>query len=150
MAQWVRLQLGNGVSRGHGLVSEAAVKEMRSPQTVIPLDSITERLRPSTHFQAYGLGWSLSDYRGRKLVSHSGALDGMRSIVMLVPEERLGIVVLSNGGGGSRPPTPAAAPRGRGAYLGGPPRGRGGRLPPVGRNGPARGPRRPAKPDTAL
>src|SRR5438046_1457555 len=89
MAQWVRLQLGNGVYRGQRLVSEAAVKEMRSPQTVIPLDSITERLRPSTHFQAYGLGWSLSDYRGRKLVSHNGALDGMRSIVMLVPEARV-------------------------------------------------------------
>ena len=99
MAQWIRLQLGNGVYRGQRLVSEAAVKEMRSPQTVIPLDSITERLRPSTHFLAYGLGWALADYRGRKLVSHGGALDGMRSIVMLVPEERLGIAEQRRRGG---------------------------------------------------
>lgn len=74
------------------------MKEMWSPQTIIPLDSITERLRPSTHFQAYGLGWSLSDYRGRKLVAHGGAIDGFRAVVGLVPEERLGVVVLSNGG----------------------------------------------------
>jgi len=118
MAQWVRLQLGNGVYRGQRLVSEAAVKEMRSPQTVIPLDSITERLRPSTHFQAYGLGWSLSDYRGRKLVSHNGALDGMRSIVMLVPEERVGIVVLSNGGEAGRLLTAAVALRVVDSYVG--------------------------------
>ena len=118
MAQWVRLQLGNGVYRGQRLLSEAVIKEMHSPQTVIPLDSITERLRPSTHFQAYGLGWALSDYRGRKLVSHSGALDGMRSIVMLVPEERLGIVVLSNGGEASRLLTAAVALRVVDSYLG--------------------------------
>src|SRR5437867_6094138 len=121
MAQWIRLQLGNGVDRGQRLMSEAAVKEMRSPQTVIPLDSITERLRPSTHFLAYGLGWSLADYRGRKLVSHGGAIDGFRALVGLVPEERLGVVVLSNGGELGRALTNALFLRVVDAYVGGAP-----------------------------
>lgn len=120
MAQWIRFQLGGGVYRGRRLLSADRVKEMHSPQTVIPLDTLTERLRPSTHFLAYGLGWALYDYRGRKIVSHSGALDGMRSIVLLVPEERLGIVVLTNGGEPGRLLTSAVALRTVDAYLGAP------------------------------
>ena len=119
MAQWIRLQLGQGVFAGRRVLSGAAVREMWSPQTIIPLDSITERLRPSTHFQAYGLGWSLSDYRGRKLVAHGGAIDGFRAVVGLVPEERLGVVVLTNGGEPGRALTNALFLRVVDAYLGG-------------------------------
>jgi hypothetical protein len=42
------------------------------------------------------MGWSLSDYRGRLVVEHGGAYDGMYSQVVLVPEEQLGFVVLTN------------------------------------------------------
>jgi hypothetical protein len=48
------------------------------------------------NFSAYGLGFGLRDYRGRKLVSHTGGLPGYVSQVALVPEERLGLVVLTN------------------------------------------------------
>lgn len=120
MAQWIRLQLGGGVYRGQRLLSADRIKEMHSAQTVIPLDTLTERLRPSTHFLAYGLGWTLYDYRGRKIVSHGGALDGMRSIVLLVPEEHLGIVVLTNGGEPGRLLTSAVALRMVDTYLGAP------------------------------
>jgi hypothetical protein len=92
---------------------------MWSPQTIVPLDSVTERLRPSTHFLAYGLGWALSDYRGRKLVSHAGAIDGFRALVGLVPEEGLGVVVLSNGGEPGRALTNALFLKVVDAYLGG-------------------------------
>jgi CubicO group peptidase (beta-lactamase class C family) len=119
MAQWIRLQLGRGVVDGRRLLSAAVIKEMWSPQTIIPLDSVTERLRPSTHFQAYGLGWFLSDYRGHKLVSHLGAIDGFRAAVGLVPEERLGVVVLTNGGEPGRALTTALFLRVVDAYLGG-------------------------------
>ena len=47
-------------------------------------------------FLSYGLGFSLRDYRGRKLVTHTGGLSGMVSRVALVPEEGLAIVVLTN------------------------------------------------------
>src|SRR3989442_14485381 len=121
MAQWLRLQLGTGAYRGARLISPAGMKEMHAPQTLIPLGCITERLRPSTHFLAYGLGWSLADYRGRKLVSHGGAIDGFRALVGLVPEERLGVVVLSNGGELGRALTNALFLRVVDAYLGGAP-----------------------------
>jgi hypothetical protein len=38
----------------------------------------------------------MHDYRGRKVIHHGGATDGMGSFVGLVPEERLGVVVLQN------------------------------------------------------
>src|SRR5262249_30373898 len=47
-------------------------------------------------FSAYGLGWGLRDYHGRKLVGHSGGVAGTVTRVMLVPEENLGVVVLTN------------------------------------------------------
>src|SRR5262249_57083996 len=56
----------------------------------------TMALFPSTHFSTYGLGWGLRDYRGRLIASHTGGIDGMLSQVLLVPEEKLGIVVLTN------------------------------------------------------
>jgi CubicO group peptidase (beta-lactamase class C family) len=96
MAQWIRLQLGGGVYGGTRLLSDSVMKEMHTPQTVIRLGETTERLFPDTHFQAYGLGWSLQDYRGRKVVRHGGSLDGMRTHVGMIPEEDLGVVVITN------------------------------------------------------
>jgi hypothetical protein len=42
------------------------------------------------------MGWSLSDYHGRKIVGHSGGYDGIISYTCLVPEENLGFVILTN------------------------------------------------------
>jgi CubicO group peptidase (beta-lactamase class C family) len=122
MAQWIRLQLGEGVFNGRRLLFAATVREMHAAHMVIPVDTLSERLWPSTHFRAYGLGWALQDYRARKLVGHGGAIDGMRAHVTLVPEERLGVVVLSNGGEPSRLLTQAVVFRVIDAYLGGPTR----------------------------
>jgi hypothetical protein len=69
---------------------------MHSPQTIIPLEGAMEKLYPEAHFLTYGMGWFLSDYRGRKVVEHGGAIDGMRAEVALMPEEKLGLVVLTN------------------------------------------------------
>jgi CubicO group peptidase (beta-lactamase class C family) len=96
MAQWVRLNLNGGLYKGKRLISAGVIKEIQTPQTIIRLDSLDQALRPSNHFAAYGFGWTLRDYLGRKLVQHDGALDGMRARVVLVPEEKLGFVILMN------------------------------------------------------
>jgi CubicO group peptidase (beta-lactamase class C family) len=96
MAQWIRLNLNNGMHDGKRILSEDVVKEMQTPQMLQRLDSLTQVWRPSTHFAAYGLGWGLTDYRGRKIVQHDGAIHGMRARVALVPEERFGFVILMN------------------------------------------------------
>jgi CubicO group peptidase (beta-lactamase class C family) len=96
MAQWIRLQLGSGVYDGRRLLSDSVIRDMRSPQTIIPLDSADHALFPSVLFEAYGFGWDLSDYRGHKVISHGGVLDGMRTHVGLIPDAHLGVVVITN------------------------------------------------------
>jgi CubicO group peptidase (beta-lactamase class C family) len=103
MAQWVRLQLGGGVYEGKRLISSAAMKELHTPQTIIRIEGLNASLYPEAHFLNYGMGWFLSDYRGRKVVEHGGAIDGMRAEVAMMPEEKLGLVVLTNLGGNILP-----------------------------------------------
>jgi CubicO group peptidase (beta-lactamase class C family) len=99
MAKWVQLQLNHGrfIDRDGRLFSEEQSKQMWSPQTILPISdapSPLAALRPS--FADYALGWALRDYHGRKLVGHTGGVAGFVSRVMLVPEENLGVVVLTN------------------------------------------------------
>jgi CubicO group peptidase (beta-lactamase class C family) len=96
MAQWVRLQLAEGSYKGTQLISSGGVKEMQDSQTIIPADPQWSLFMPDTHFRTYGLGWMLHDYRGRKVVQHGGAIDGMSAMVGMIPEEKLGVVILSN------------------------------------------------------
>ncbi|HET9984864.1 MAG TPA: serine hydrolase [Longimicrobiales bacterium] len=96
MAQWVRLQLGKGEFGGKRLVGEKTMRDMHQPQMLLSISDRAEKLNPDVHFSAYGLGWFLLDYRGRKVVHHGGNLDGFSAEVFLVPEEKLGIVILTN------------------------------------------------------
>jgi len=103
MAQWVRLQLAQGDYQKQRLVSSGAVKEMHTSQTVMRVEPPFSLLYPEAHFLNYGLGWFLHDYRGRKVVEHGGAIDGMRAQVAMIPEEKLGLVILTNLGGTTLP-----------------------------------------------
>jgi CubicO group peptidase (beta-lactamase class C family) len=93
VAQWVRLQLGDGVFEGKRLISSAALAETHRAQIVPRGGGLTN---PGGQFGEYGFGWILGDYRGKKVVQHSGGVDGMLCIVAMIPEEKLGVVVLSN------------------------------------------------------
>jgi CubicO group peptidase (beta-lactamase class C family) len=97
MAEWVRLQLGRGTYQGKKIFSAAASREMWTPHSIVSgVSESAEKFNPTVHFNLYGLGWFLSDYRGREVVTHSGGLDGMTSRVALLPEENLGVVILTN------------------------------------------------------
>jgi CubicO group peptidase (beta-lactamase class C family) len=97
VARWIRFQLAGGEWGGQRLVSEAQHREMLTPQFVIPQAQYYPAARLARpNFTAYGLGWFMQDYRGRKLAMHTGSIDGMTALVAMVPEERLGLVVLIN------------------------------------------------------
>jgi CubicO group peptidase (beta-lactamase class C family) len=103
MAQWVRVQLGEGLHDKKRLLSSGVVRQMHAPQTIIPLEGTAAKLHPNAHFYCYGMGWFLQDYRARKLVQHGGNIDGMSALVALVPEEKLGLVILTNLNGAQLP-----------------------------------------------
>ena len=92
MVKWIKLQLNSGTFNGKELYSSARQKEMWQAHT----PQNPPALNKTIHFRAYGLGWGMMDYYGRKVVYHGGACDGMISRIALVPEEKLGFVILTN------------------------------------------------------
>lgn len=119
MAQWLRLQLGNGSFEGVQLLSTATAAEAHTPQTIIRREGFWGLLHPESHFLSYGLGWFLADYKGRKLVHHGGNIDGMSALVAMLPEENTGVVILTNMNGTAL--TYALMYRLFDGYLGAPP-----------------------------
>lgn len=93
LAQWVRLQLANGKFEGKQIVDEQALLETRTPQILTG----SSQIFGTPTF--YGLGWDVGiDDQGRLRMSHSGAFGaGAATVVNLVPQEQLGIAVLTNG-----------------------------------------------------
>jgi CubicO group peptidase (beta-lactamase class C family) len=96
LCRWIIMQMNNG-RYGDGLnsqlFSEKVHEEMWSMQTIIPVRNSTVY---NTHFEGYGLGWRLSDVKGYKQVGHTGGLAGIVTQVTLIPEIKLGIIVLTN------------------------------------------------------
>jgi CubicO group peptidase (beta-lactamase class C family) len=93
MSQWVRAQLDNGKLDGKEIIPARAIAETWAPHSI--LGNGGSRFN-SGHFALYGLGWFLEEYNGKKMVSHTGGVNGFVTSVTLVPEEKLGIVVLTN------------------------------------------------------
>jgi CubicO group peptidase (beta-lactamase class C family) len=96
MTKWLRFQLDSGRVNGKRLVSKRSFIETHMPQTVVRIDSTYRAFNPFTHVRSYAFGWQVMDYRGREMMSHAGNLAGMNAMVGLLPEERFGVVVLTN------------------------------------------------------
>lgn len=101
LARWMNVLLDDGQLEGKPLISSEQIWNMMQPYTVLQLSRAAVERTPSRHFQAYGLGFFLSDYQGRKMVHHGGGMDGMISQLAIVPEENLGVVVLTNSESGA-------------------------------------------------
>lgn len=96
MAKWLRLQLGRGTFEGKQIFSKERSGEMWQQNIFIPVNPNPPANATTAMFNGYGMGWFLQDYRGRKLVSHTGGLDGMITQTAMIPSENLGLVVLTN------------------------------------------------------
>lgn len=104
MAKWMTVQLAEGrLADGTPLFSEKTQQQMwqmQIPQAV-PRPTVPELEAARPNFAGYGQGWSLSDYRGQKLVWHTGGWPGQVSRLTLVPAQELGVVVLTNAESGA-------------------------------------------------
>ncbi|GAA4327656.1 serine hydrolase [Flaviaesturariibacter amylovorans] len=93
LAQWLRLQLDSGRVNGKQVLPFAVLQKTRDVN--IMTGSRRSGAFP-THFRGYGLGLFATDYNGRQVYWHTGGAGGMVSNVCFVPEERLGIAILTN------------------------------------------------------
>ena len=96
LSKWVRTQLGKGTFAGKQIFSEAQAWQMHQPYLAQQISAAAARSNPTRHFSGVAMGWFVYDYHGRKIVNHSGGLDGMLSYTVLIPEENVGFVVLTN------------------------------------------------------
>lgn len=96
MAKWMNYQLTGVKDEGTHLTKETQNLIWTSHNS-FRVSERAKEARPGRMFNGYGLGWGVSDYHGRRIISHGGGYDGMYSRVAMMPEENLGIVVLTNG-----------------------------------------------------
>ncbi|GAB2880587.1 serine hydrolase [Pseudoduganella ginsengisoli] len=102
-AHWMMMLLNGGkiadskTADGKQLLSARQVAEMWTLQTPMKVPEPKGKLADTKpNFYGYGLGFQLRDYRGRKLATHGGALQGFYSRVVMVPDENLGIAIFTN------------------------------------------------------
>lgn len=98
MAKWMLVQLDSGrVGNSSQLFSPRTTRELWSIVTPIPIGTPPPELSQlRANFNGYALGFGVRDYRGYKVVSHTGGLPGYVSKLALIPELRLGVTVLTN------------------------------------------------------
>lgn len=93
LSLWVQMQLNKGSFNGKQVVPASAINETWTPHSILGNGGVPFN---RGHFELYGLGWFLEEYEGRKIVSHTGGVNGFVTSITLLPEEKLGIIVLTN------------------------------------------------------
>ena len=93
MGLWAQTLLNQGELNGKGIFPASAVLTPMEPHSILgngghPFNK--------AHFYLYGLGWLLQSYEGNRLVEHTGGVNGFVTSFTLVPEEKIGIIVLTN------------------------------------------------------
>lgn len=103
MAQYLRFQINDGQYGGKRLVSSAALRETHTPQMLIGAGGGVPGTDSVTRFNTYGFGWFVQDYRGKLMWQHGGNTDGMTTAMGMLPDQKFGVVVLSNQHGSPLP-----------------------------------------------
>jgi CubicO group peptidase (beta-lactamase class C family) len=101
MAKWIALQMNDGVFQGKRLISSDSMREMHTPQIVVPPGEVQTVFFPDSMQLSYGFGWFIQDYRGHQLMLHPGDIDGFEALTVFIPEIHTGYEVLVNVGGNS-------------------------------------------------
>jgi CubicO group peptidase (beta-lactamase class C family) len=92
MARWLLAQLGGGQVDGRAVMSADTLARQHTPYIVVPEDPTF----PEATRHAYGLGWMIGRYRGHRLVEHGGGIDGFQTECMLLPDDGIGVAVMTN------------------------------------------------------
>ncbi len=98
-ARWLLIQLHDGELPGHAgrLFSAAAHEQMWTPVVLQPISPQPPALKlTQPNFYTYALGWDVMDYRGAKVIWHSGSVFGFLTVVMLIPDRQVGFSIQIN------------------------------------------------------
>jgi CubicO group peptidase (beta-lactamase class C family) len=93
MSKWMIMLLNKGSYEGKKIVPENAFDEVWYPHSIIGTGGAPFN---RGHFELYGLGFDIREYEDHLIISHTGGVTGYLSSVTLVPDQKLGIVILTN------------------------------------------------------
>ncbi len=99
MTKYLLLHMNLGKSGAKQILSESNAVQMQTPQMVIPGAIRWTEVGHST----YGMGFFITTYRGHKLVHHGGNIDGFSALVTFMPQDKIGMVILTNMNGSPLP-----------------------------------------------
>lgn len=93
MLKWVRLHLSkDGVVDGKAVLSGPMLEQLHRPVMIVSGEDPESGEIPI----GYALGWFVDVYRGHRRVHHGGNIDGFSALVLTMPEDDIGMVVLTN------------------------------------------------------
>ncbi len=93
LSKWIKLQLDSGKYQGKQILPWQVLQKTRD---INILTGSRKSAAFPTHFRGYGLGLFATDYNGRQVYWHTGGAFGQVTNVCFVPEEKLGITILTN------------------------------------------------------
>lgn len=99
MGRWLRFQLARGRIDGRRIVSQERMDEMWQPQIAVGARVEAGGAAPPSEGPggaSYALGWLLSTYRGNRLVTHDGRIDGFTTTVAMLPDLGVGYAAMIN------------------------------------------------------
>jgi CubicO group peptidase (beta-lactamase class C family) len=96
LARFLIMHLNEGKYRGKKILAPESVEQIFKPAMVDePTFAELPPISADNGF-TYGLAWGIYYWHNHKILEKGGALDGYRSVVVLVPDLKLGIAVLAN------------------------------------------------------
>lgn len=90
MMKYVQMLVDKGRYKGKVIVSEKALAMAQRPFVVMPYTNVNGNVT------TYGLGFSQEKFNKYLLLEHRGQIDGFTSILTLVPEKKIGMIVIAN------------------------------------------------------
>ncbi len=91
MTHWLIAQTSHGKYKTQTVIAPEVLEKTRTSYSIVGDFNF-----PYEATSLYGLGWFLQDFKGDKIISHTGGIDGFVSTVAIVPNQNLGVVILTN------------------------------------------------------
>lgn len=99
LVPWLRVHLAGGKLGEKAVVSPTTIADLHTPR----METGGRQTEPEIIPGGYALGWFTDIYRGHQRVHHGGAIDGFSALVLLFPEEKIGMAILVNMNGSPLP-----------------------------------------------
>jgi CubicO group peptidase (beta-lactamase class C family) len=96
MSHWMIAQLNGGMYKGKQVISSQAINETMVPNIIAEKTARYDELSNAL----YGMGRTIQTYKGLKITSHTGSIDGFYSSLLFLPSKGIGIFMVHNGEAG--------------------------------------------------